>query len=168
MPVYPSLAELEAAGEAAFDLISLAHVLEHIPDPVQYLAGLRKWLTPNGWLLIEVPNLYGHDCFEVAHPVSYSPHTLRQVLIQAGFQAAQQRIHGQPRSAIIPLYITVLAAAMQAPEPVQPVPENGVRRKRQFALVRRSLQTRLFPSRAWLPVSETKLSHSVQNDYDQK
>lgn len=169
MTVYPSLAELEAAGEAAggqehrggkelrFDLISLAHVLEHIPHPVEYLAGLRQWLTPNGWLLVEVPNLYGHDCFEVAHLVSYSAHTLRQVLAQAGFQVVQQRIHGQPRSAIIPLYITVLAKAAvkntaQRPEPVQLNPEKGVRRKRRLALLRRSLQTRFFPSKAWLSI----------------
>ncbi len=93
-----------------FDLISLAHVLEHIANPVQYLAGLRQnWLTEEGSLLVEVPNLYCHDSFEVAHLVAYSPHSLTQTLQQAGFEIVVFVQHGRPRSSILPLYLTVLA-----------------------------------------------------------
>ena len=108
-------ASLDDLPPTRFDLVSLAHVLEHIPDPRAYLARLRQeWLAQTGWLLVEVPNLYGHDCFEPAHLVSYSPHTLEQMLKQAGFQVRACDIHGRPRSAILPLYITVLAQPLDS------------------------------------------------------
>ena len=153
--VYASLEELAANESGQFDFISLAHVLEHLPDPVGYLSVLRhEWLAPGGWLLVEVPNLYGHDCFEAAHLVSYSPHTLQQALQQAGYQIRAQRVHGQPRSQTIPLYITVLAQTAEETTEVKIEPESGVQRKRQLAMLRRRVVTRLAPQKAWLPVPD--------------
>lgn len=40
-----------------FNLITLIHALEHIPDPVRFLNTLKGKLLPGGVLLIEVPNL---------------------------------------------------------------------------------------------------------------
>jgi 2-polyprenyl-3-methyl-5-hydroxy-6-metoxy-1,4-benzoquinol methylase len=155
--VYASLDELQAHEEETFDFISMAHVLEHIADPVDYLAGLRKhFLKSDGWLLVEVPNLYGHDCFETAHLVSYSAHTLGQVLNQAGFSVHFLKTHGMPRSAILPLYITVLAQADHAQPVSEILPESGVRRKRAVGLFKRKIQTRLNPGKAWLPKSRIR------------
>ena len=39
-----------------FDLVSLLHVLEHVPDPRQTLTDLRPLLTPDGRLLLVLPN----------------------------------------------------------------------------------------------------------------
>lgn len=39
------------------DVITLWHVLEHVPDPVDALRRLRQGLRPGGHLVIEVPNL---------------------------------------------------------------------------------------------------------------
>jgi trans-aconitate methyltransferase len=159
--VFASIQELLQSSEwsqaAPFDLISMAHVLEHLPDPIRYLSDLRQQLlAENGWLLVEVPNLYGHDCFEAAHMVSYSPHTLAQVLQQARYEIHLQEAHGRPRSQSIALYITALstvaAGINQQTSPHVPIPEYGVRRKRRTAMLRRKLVTRLFPKRAWLPV----------------
>ena len=162
LEVYASLEELKASGHPVFDLISMAHVLEHLPHPVEYLIDLRQsLLTPRGKLLVEVPNLYGHDCFEIAHLVSFSPQTLTQTLKKAGFEVLTIQEHGQPRSRIIPLYITLLAQPVTAsveievPTNYQPIPERGVRRKRQWGLLRRGISTRLFPRRAWLPIPKT-------------
>ena len=164
LKVYGSQGEMENQKEGRFDLISLAHVLEHIPNPVEYLTHLRQsWLEPGGWLLLEVPNLYGHDCFEIAHLVSYSPHTLTQVLQQAGFQVVHKQVHGQPRSQVIPLYLTILAQGqpdrdvssgvqLSHPAQINIQPENGVARKRRYSMLRRQVVTRLMPSRAWLPL----------------
>ena len=156
LSIYDSLSDLNRVQPGRFDLISLAHVLEHIPNPVEYLTQLRQdWLASDGWLLIETPNLYGHDCFEVAHLVSFSPHTLKQVLQQAGFQIQIQTTHGRPRSELIPLYITALAKGIMNTggwEKPNIEPENGVRRKRQMAMLRRRVVTRLSPRKAWLPV----------------
>jgi len=50
-----SLAEAGLAGKS-FDLISLEHTLEHIPDPPGLLNALRKLLKDDGILAIAVPN----------------------------------------------------------------------------------------------------------------
>lgn len=150
--VYPTLDELQAAGEERFDLISLAHVLEHLPGPVEYLAYLgEQLLAPGGWLLLEVPNLYAHDCFEVAHLVSFSPHTLRETFQKAAFRPVVLVKHGKPRSELIPLYLTALARPVLGDAPLyMPVPERNVSLNRRFGLARRQALSRLFPRRAWL------------------
>lgn len=43
--------------DGKFDVISLSHVIEHIPDPVSFLKGLAGHLTPQGRILIATPNL---------------------------------------------------------------------------------------------------------------
>lgn len=151
LSVYASLEALEQAEEPLFDLISLAHVLEHLPAPVEYLAHLRtSLLSPQGWLLLEVPNLYAHDCFEVAHLVSFSAHTLRQTLLRAGYEIVRLKRHGHPRSMLVPYYITVLARPHTRPDSNPAVrPERGVGIKRKAGLLRRRLLHRLFPKKAW-------------------
>jgi 2-polyprenyl-3-methyl-5-hydroxy-6-metoxy-1,4-benzoquinol methylase len=152
LPVHASLDELK--GEAPFDLISMAHVLEHLPDPVGYLASLReKFLAPEGWLLIEVPNLYCHDSFEVAHLFSFSAHTLRQTLEKAGFYVIVLESHGRPRSSILPYYLTALARPVQAQKEFVLRPEKGVAFKRRLGLLRVRALSRLFPQKAWIELS---------------
>jgi 2-polyprenyl-3-methyl-5-hydroxy-6-metoxy-1,4-benzoquinol methylase len=152
LEVFPSVEELKQAGLPRFALVSLMHVLEHLPNPVTYLADLRTTLLePGGWLLLEVPNLYAHDSFEVAHLVSYSLHSLKQVVEKAGYRVVAQRKHGQPRSKLLPLYITLLATPHAAAE-FKPKPEHLVHLRRQWGFFRRRVVQRLFPHQAWLPV----------------
>jgi SAM-dependent methyltransferase len=151
LTVYASLEELEKAGEARFDLLSMSHVLEHLSDPVGYLTYLRESiLVPDGWLLLEVPNLYAHDSFEVAHLYAFSPHTLREVLRRSGFTVVKFKQHGHPNSQIIPLFLTVLCHPALQPD-LSPVhPERGVMYKRYVGMFRRRVLSRLFPKLAWL------------------
>ncbi len=148
--VFASVDDLRAKDKKRFDLISLAHVLEHLPDPVGYLEELRAGLlTKAGWLLVEVPNLYAHDSFEVAHLVSYSEHTLRQVLGKAGFDVVALATHGLPRSRLLPLYSTALARPLESPASFQVQSEQGVRFKRWWGMARRRLLERVVPWLAW-------------------
>lgn len=150
LTVYPSLDALLSDKTERFGLISMAHVLEHIAEPVAYLRALREQiLQPDGWLLLEVPNLYAHDSFEVAHLLAFSPHTLAQTVRQAGYKVHFIRQTGLPRSRLIPLYLQLLAipAIDSKIEPVQP--ENLVRLKRQLGLGQRKLISRLLPRLAW-------------------
>jgi 2-polyprenyl-3-methyl-5-hydroxy-6-metoxy-1,4-benzoquinol methylase len=152
LAVYANLDELEKMEKERFDLISIIHVLEHLPDPVGYLAHLReRLLAPDGWLLLEVPNLYSHDSFEIAHLVSYSTHTLAQVLEKAGFDIVKTEQHGRPRSRLLPLYISVLARPSSENASAFILrPEKNVAFKRQAGILLRRIQERLFPRQAWI------------------
>jgi 2-polyprenyl-3-methyl-5-hydroxy-6-metoxy-1,4-benzoquinol methylase len=152
LTVFASLDELEKSGAGRFDLISMSHVLEHLPDPPGYLAHLREaLLDPNGRLLLEVPNLYAHDSFEVAHLVSYSTHTLVQTLEKAGFEVIKVERHGRPRSTLLPLYITLLARPKMAiTHPLDIQAEKQVSLKRRMGMLRRRILEKLMPGRAWL------------------
>ena len=44
-------------GENCFDLILLSHVLERLQDPAKVLDSICSLLTPNGLLLIALPNI---------------------------------------------------------------------------------------------------------------
>ncbi len=151
LTVYASLDELELSETGRFDLISMAHVLEHLPDPVRYLAHLRdNLLEPTGWLLMEVPNLYAHDSFEPAHLVAYSAHTLRQTMEKAGLEIIRLEEHGRPRSAWLPLYITLLARPGSDPKGTFRLrPERGVKFKRQVGIFSRHVLERLFYRWMW-------------------
>lgn len=151
LQVFPSLDELRLDGTGTVAMVTMMHVLEHLADPVAYLSSLRtNFLEPSGCLLVEVPNLYAHDCFEVAHQVSFSAHTLKQVLQQAGFEVTDLRRHGQPRSELIPLYITALAKPASGRVP-ELIPDRRVSLNRRWGFVQRRLVERFAPQRAWLP-----------------
>jgi SAM-dependent methyltransferase len=84
-----SLEEFEP-GEQRFDQIQWFHVLEHVHEPLRALVRLRSWLSPEGRMLIEVPNVYQPygslegNFFQNVHLVSYSPRTLPALLKRAG------------------------------------------------------------------------------------
>lgn len=42
-----------------FSLIHMSHVLEHVPNPNEWISHAAKLLTPKGILVINVPNKYG-------------------------------------------------------------------------------------------------------------
>jgi len=44
-----------------FEVITLWHVLEHVPDPVAYISKLKRLLSPTGTLIVAVPNHHSYD-----------------------------------------------------------------------------------------------------------
>ncbi len=152
LQVFETLEALPQPGR--FDVISMSHVLEHIPEPVEFLKRLRQdFLEPAGWLFLEVPNLYAHDCFEPGHLISFSSHTLAQVLQQAGFRVIRSVHHGLPRSKIVPLYLNVLA--QPGGEEGGPVKrESMVLPRRKIGRGLRRLAEYFFPAAAKLSIIE--------------
>ena len=74
--------------ESSFDLISMVHVLEHIPNPLAVLADLTARLSPRGLLLIQVPHLM-QSPFDVAifdHCSHFNPAGLCGLLDMASFE----------------------------------------------------------------------------------
>lgn len=46
----------EFIPEQKFDCVLATHVLEHVDEPVSLLEHMKKWLNPNGKIIIIVPN----------------------------------------------------------------------------------------------------------------
>ena len=82
--------------ESSFDVITLWHVLEHLARPVETLRSIRKFLKPDGTLLIEVPNFasreavwlgpYWYNLDAPYHFWHFTPQTLQAAVRQAGFE----------------------------------------------------------------------------------
>lgn len=74
-----------------FNLITLIHVLEHIPNPGLFLQTLKEKLLPGGILLIEVPNLTTSpfDILIADHCTHFTGSTLVKVVEQTPFTVVQ-------------------------------------------------------------------------------
>lgn len=77
-----------------FDVITMWHVLEHVPDPVEVLTKLRALLNPGGVLIVSVPNfsswqstVFKGSWFHLdppRHLLQFEPDTLTDCLGRAG------------------------------------------------------------------------------------
>jgi SAM-dependent methyltransferase len=89
---------LEPPGEPTFQLVTLHHVLEHLPDPLNVLQALSRSLADGGILYISVPRLDTlpihrdlHYCLNPqAHIVSYTRDCLVTLCHMAGLVAVAQ------------------------------------------------------------------------------
>jgi 2-polyprenyl-3-methyl-5-hydroxy-6-metoxy-1,4-benzoquinol methylase len=87
-----------AGTDETWDVVTMWHVLEHVPDPVAALRIVRDVLAPGGAVVLEVPNVastaarmlgasWTHLDAE-AHVSHFAPATLRLALERAGLQVA--------------------------------------------------------------------------------
>jgi 2-polyprenyl-3-methyl-5-hydroxy-6-metoxy-1,4-benzoquinol methylase len=93
----------------AYDNIVMAHILEHVSDPVAILQRAARWLTPRGRILIIVPNansihrLVGvkmgmlsaptdlnDDDVRIGHRRVYTPETLATDIDAAGLRLVER------------------------------------------------------------------------------
>jgi SAM-dependent methyltransferase len=91
----------DAFGPGHFDVVSLWHVLEHLPDPDRTLRDCAAWLRPGGLLLLAVPNLeswqarvFGGAWFHLDPPFHlhhFAPGSLAHALAKAGFEVLETR-----------------------------------------------------------------------------
>lgn len=84
--------------DAKFDVVTAFHVIEHLKDPITILNKLRKKLSKDGVLIVEVPSsndalltLYNNDEFQKYtywsnHLFLYNRHTLSLCAERAGFK----------------------------------------------------------------------------------
>jgi len=107
---YPNLNVINSLFEQTdilekFDNILLGHVLEHVDNPIEVLAKVKKWLKPNGIVFCAVPNARSihrqaasemgliKSIFEMStkdihhgHMRIYTPETLKSEFREAGFE----------------------------------------------------------------------------------
>jgi trans-aconitate methyltransferase len=71
-----------------FDLISLTHVLEHVPEPAAFLRLLAGKLSPGGRVLIEVPNAAANpfDLLIADHCNHFTADGLEAVVRESGLE----------------------------------------------------------------------------------
>lgn len=94
-------ASLETLPDHAFDVITLWHVLEHVPHLNERIQQLNRLLTNKGILVIAVPNAASWDArkygpFWAAYDVPrhlyhFSPASLETLLAKHGFSVARKK-----------------------------------------------------------------------------
>jgi 2-polyprenyl-3-methyl-5-hydroxy-6-metoxy-1,4-benzoquinol methylase len=93
-----ALSRLALPG-STFDIVTMSHVIEHVPDPLATLKECHRLLKPGGRLIAVTPNInsFGHRRFGSCwmgldpprHLHLFSVLTLGQVGVQAGFLSPQ-------------------------------------------------------------------------------
>jgi 2-polyprenyl-3-methyl-5-hydroxy-6-metoxy-1,4-benzoquinol methylase len=88
-----------AAGSCS--VISMFHVVEHLPDPYSYLESARELLTPNGRLVVQVPNASSLQFLVLGahwngvdvprHLVNYRQRDLEKLLDRCGFEVVRRK-----------------------------------------------------------------------------
>lgn len=92
------LADLD--GAERFDAITLGHVIEHLPDPLDALRRARELLAPGGMVWVATPNVgaLAHSVFGPSwyaidaprHLVLFSARALGDLLGRAGFERVER------------------------------------------------------------------------------
>lgn len=87
--------------EGSFEVVTIWHVLEHLPEPRVTLEAVRRLLAPNGRLVVEVPNfgswqarLGGADWFHIdvpRHLLHFDRGALEKLLDRAGFEVDKRQ-----------------------------------------------------------------------------
>jgi SAM-dependent methyltransferase len=122
------------AGES-FDLLVLLHVLEHVPDPFQYLKRIRGLLRSPGGIIVQVPNVcsyqarlfgsrwYGLDC--PRHICNFSQYSLLHLLGRCGFRIERVRHYSLRDNAA-----AVISSLLPGLDPISQRIRNAGRRER--------------------------------------
>lgn len=78
-----------------FDLVALYHVIEHFPSPQRVLKEIHRILRPQGWVVIETPNIANvwykllgarWRQFIPDHRFFFTPTTIRRICQENGFE----------------------------------------------------------------------------------
>jgi 2-polyprenyl-3-methyl-5-hydroxy-6-metoxy-1,4-benzoquinol methylase len=87
----------EAELTQEFDLFAASHVIEHFPEPLTFLAKIRRIAKPGAQLFLETPNILApkvgpQRVFSLAHNFYFSPQTLGASLAQTGWRVEKVRV----------------------------------------------------------------------------
>jgi 2-polyprenyl-3-methyl-5-hydroxy-6-metoxy-1,4-benzoquinol methylase len=90
--------------DESFDLITMWHVLEHVPSPTRALQKVFRLLKPGGWLVTMAPNISSANFYIFQgnwyhldlprHLYHFSPKTLAQLIESSGLKL--ERLNTQP------------------------------------------------------------------------
>jgi 2-polyprenyl-3-methyl-5-hydroxy-6-metoxy-1,4-benzoquinol methylase len=102
-----TIERFEAQTAERFDIITSNHVVEHVPNPVETLATMKRLLAPGGFIWIAVPNagypisraLRGlwHSADLPYHLMQFTPQSLARAGAEAGLTVRHQSTESIPR-----------------------------------------------------------------------
>ena len=103
-----------------FDIVTMIHALEHMPDPKRTLEQAVELLNPSGQIFVEIPNVETSpfDILIADHMVHFSPIHIEYLAHRAGLKVAMLR------DDVLPKEITMLARPGIG-EAVRPRPERN-------------------------------------------
>ena len=106
--VHTGLLEQGPWPDESFDLLTMNHVLEHVPDPKAVVEKSLSLLRPAGWLMGELPcaqcaerlvfGKYWQGYHLPRHITWFTPATLSAFLKKTGFRAVSISLQPQPSS----------------------------------------------------------------------
>ena len=93
--------DVSSLPEKFFDVITMWHVLEHVPDLEEQISELNRLLKPDGLLVIAVPNFKSYDAqkykehwaaYDVPrHLYHFSPESIEKLFHSDGFSLTSQK-----------------------------------------------------------------------------
>ncbi|MBI4204018.1 MAG: class I SAM-dependent methyltransferase [Betaproteobacteria bacterium] len=131
---------LDDLPERGFDIITLFDVIEHVPEPLPFLASVDRLLNPGGHVLVFTPNFdsfglrvmreYSSIVDPTEHVILFTEQSLRALGARVGFKVvyyetqgldvdnilAKQQYLGQPRDAFLLEWRDALQAMINAAE----------------------------------------------------
>jgi ubiquinone/menaquinone biosynthesis C-methylase UbiE len=109
-----------------FNLITLIHALEHIPQPSHFLRTLKEKLLPGGMVVIEVPNLKTSpfDILIADHCTHFTADTLGKVIEQTPLAVVQLEEDYVPKELTVAIQPGE-AVITSAPEPQEQNPDSS-------------------------------------------
>ena len=128
-----------------FDMVSMIHVLEHIPEPAAFLARLLPKLVPGGLLVVELPHHVANP-FELLiadHCTHFAAATATALLERAGLEVLSVAENWVPKE------LTVVARKPGSQNTACAASEGGVRVR--TGMIGRSTSNRLVAAgfQAW-------------------
>ena len=85
---------LDAVPDGAFDFVYAVAVLEHVPSPTEFLAGLRRVVRDDGWVVLIQPtqDVESYDLFFVDHLHHFGTAHLAAYAEKCGFREHHQSV----------------------------------------------------------------------------
>lgn len=104
----------------SFDIITLAHVLEHVPNPLAFLSTVLTLLNEGGLLIIQVPDSETNffDLVVADHCSHFTTFTLCELVKKTGMEVVAAETGWMPRQLLLLAYKRVHSKAIEHPKKI--------------------------------------------------